>query len=224
MVLHYIGVVGQFTGLSLNLKKTIAYSHWNKSYTLAGIRISNTPVKYLGAIVSAKDLSTANFKHLLQKARKITTKWSSRHLTIPAQVLVVKTFVFSTFIHICNCVYLITDQLQLLQSILNQFIWQGRNKICPTVMYAPVDQRGLNMINVKNVVHVLWVKWMDRLCKDAGSSWPRFAWEHLTNILAPRMIVGLTGIDENTLESLPKFYRAVVHSYCHAMSLFYAKN
>ncbi len=91
-------------------------------------------------------------------------------------------------------------------------------------MYAPVDRGGLNMINVKNVVHVLRVKWMDRLCKDAGSSWSRFAWAHLTNILAPKMITSLTGIDENTLSSLLKFYRAVVYSYCYVNCLFYTKN
>ncbi len=108
-VIYHIGVVGKFTGLSLNLNKTIAYSHQNKSYILAGIKISNTPVKYLGAIVSTGDQSKANFEHLLLKARKIATRWSSRHLTIPAWVLVAKTFVFSTFIHICNCVYLTTD-------------------------------------------------------------------------------------------------------------------
>lgn len=128
-VLHYIGIVGQFTGLTLNLQKTIACSHQNKSYILAGIGISNTPVKYLGAMVGAEDLSTANFEHLLWKARKIATKWCSRHLTIPAYVLVAKTFVFSTFIDVCNYVYLTIDQLQLLKSILNQFIWQGKNKI-----------------------------------------------------------------------------------------------
>ncbi len=38
------------------------------------------------------------------------------------------------------------------------------------------------------------------------------------------MITGLTSIDKNILEPLPKFYRAIVHSYCHVNSLFYAKN
>ena len=157
-------------------------------------------------VVGHGDQSKANFEHVLAKARNISHKWSSRNLSIPAQVLVVKTFIFSMFIHVCNCTFLHPDQLELLQKILNQFIWKGKNCISPRVMYAPVIHGGINMINVKNVVHSLMVKWMCCLLLDRGTSWSLHAWNKLTTVIPERLFTGLTAVDENDLKMLSPFY------------------
>ncbi len=67
-IIAHIKWVGKFTGLSLNLNKTIAYNHKHGSRIISGIKISNDPVKYLGALIGDGDLSSANFEHLLKKA------------------------------------------------------------------------------------------------------------------------------------------------------------
>ncbi len=80
-----------------------------------------------------------------------------------------KTFIFSLFVHILNCVYISSEQLDLLQKILNNFLWRGRNKIKTSVSMSPETNGGINMIHVKNIVHCLWVKWVNHLCQDVGS-------------------------------------------------------
>ncbi len=158
--------------------------------------MQNTLVKYLGIYVGSGDLSYLNFDLTLRKAQKIVSRWNKRNLTLPARVLVLKTFIFSTFIHVCNCSFITTAQVELLQKILNEFLWHGQNKIRPVVMYAPVSQGGLNMINIKNVLSTLHVKWIDRLCKDAGLSWLGIIWPKILDLIPPRLISGLTGITE----------------------------
>ncbi len=77
-------------------------------------------------------------------------------------------------------------------------------------MYAPVSQGGLNIINIKNVLSTLHVKWIHRLCKDAGLSWSRLIWPKILDLIPSRLISGLMGITEQTLQSLPPFYHSAL--------------
>ncbi len=168
-------MVGSFTGLQLNINKTIAFCpSVGKSCFVAGIEVGSCPVKYLGAYLGMGDLSKLNFERPLQNARSKLKKWGAQNLTLQAKVLVLKTFVFSLFTHMLNVVYISQEQLETIHKILNDFLWGGWNQIKHSVACSDVCKGGLNMINIKNTVHVLWLKWMDRLCKDVGSSWSHF--------------------------------------------------
>ena len=83
------------------------------------------------------------------------------------------------FTHILNCMTVKSNQIEIIQKMLNQFVWHGRNKICSAVALSPVDHSGLNMLNVKNVVYVLQVKWMNCLSLDCGLSWSRHIWKKI---------------------------------------------
>ncbi len=62
-ILDHIAWVGTFIGLSLNLSKTIAFYHKFDVLTeIAGITVSNKPVKYLGVHLGQGDLSMLNFE------------------------------------------------------------------------------------------------------------------------------------------------------------------
>ena len=62
-ILDHITWVGTFTGLSLNLLKTIAFYHKFDVLTeMAGITVGNKPVKYLGVHLGKGDLSVLNFE------------------------------------------------------------------------------------------------------------------------------------------------------------------
>ena len=150
--------------------------------------MQNTPVKYLGTFVGSGNLSKLNFELTLRKACRITSHWSKRNLTLPARVLICKTFIFSTFVHVCNCSYITTAQVKLLQKVLNEFLWRGQR---PVIMYTPVSHGGLNMINIKNVISMLHVRWMDRLCYDAGTSWSRIIWPKVQMVILGHLISGL---------------------------------
>ena len=70
-IIKHISYVGSFTGLSLNLEKTIVFNHKiNGKHIIHGITMSNTPVKYLGAFLGQGDLSKLNFEKPLQNAHR----------------------------------------------------------------------------------------------------------------------------------------------------------
>ena len=70
-MINHIQWVGTFTGLNLNLNKTIAFYPKNKLNMTYhhGVCASGTLVKYLGAYLGSGDLSHMNFEATLKKAR-----------------------------------------------------------------------------------------------------------------------------------------------------------
>ncbi len=79
------------------------------------------------------------------------------------------------------------------------------------------------MINIKNVLSTLHVKWIDRLCKDV-LSWLRLIWPKILGLIPPTLISGLTGITEQTLQSLSPFYCSAFQSFVYVYDLFYSQN
>ncbi len=80
------------------------------------------------------------------------------------------------------------------------------------------------MLHVKNVLHSLWVKWMQHLSNDLGLSWSRFIWPKLSALYLPELIGGMRGVQELDLHTLPPFYAGMVRSFCRVNNLFYKKN
>ena len=63
-----------FTGLQLNLSKTLVYApHVRMDRLVAGVTVTNRPVKYLGAYLG-KDGDTQSFGIALLKMHKIAQK------------------------------------------------------------------------------------------------------------------------------------------------------
>ena len=62
-VLAHIDWVGSFTGLKLNLDKTIAFdSRAQGKLKVSGVEIRCAPVKYLGTYLGLGDMSHLNFE------------------------------------------------------------------------------------------------------------------------------------------------------------------
>ncbi len=153
--------VGTFTGLHLNLSKTIAFAMAGGKRIVASIEVDSRPVKYLGAFLGLEDLLEMNFNKPLSKAQNNSQSWNKRNLTLFARVLVSKTFIVSIFIHTLNSVFVHTHQIKLIQQLLNIFLWRERPRIHQSTACMPLIDGGLNMMHVKNVVHGLWVKWFE---------------------------------------------------------------
>ena len=72
-IIRHIQMVRKYTGLNFNLDKTVAFSHHQKiPISITGVLAHSAPVKYLGVIVGAGDLTMQNFTHVLEKACLVT--------------------------------------------------------------------------------------------------------------------------------------------------------
>ncbi len=84
-VIEHINMVGTYTGLSLNLSKTIAFCHKQKTdLKVGGVLVRNALVKYLGVYLGTGDLTTKNFEKPLSVAHDKISKWNKRHLALKA--------------------------------------------------------------------------------------------------------------------------------------------
>ncbi len=80
-----IQTVGAYTGLHLNISKTIAFSCVaTDKYYIEGIQVACKPVKYLGAFLGYGDLTKLNFEIPLKKVQNKIQYWNKHHLTLPA--------------------------------------------------------------------------------------------------------------------------------------------
>ena len=137
---------------------TIAYAFGNR-IIVDGVVVNSKPMKYLGAFLGLGDLSGPNFDKPLKNAWNNLQSWNKRHLTLPARVVIAKTFIARLFVHILNTVHIQTHQIQIIQNMLNDFLWHGRARIKQSVLCVLLGDGGLNMLHIKNLVHSLRVKW-----------------------------------------------------------------
>ncbi len=77
------------------------------------------------------------------------------------------------------------------------------------------------MIHIKNTVHALKVKWMHCLCKDAGSSWSRFAWPEIATVIPEQLWTGLCSVPEMQIAHLDPFYAHMLRSFAMTNNLMY---
>ena len=135
-----------------------------------------------------------------------------------------RLFIFSIFVHLLNCVFLTNTQIEVIQKLLLDFLWKGKARLKMTTIMPPPSQGGLKMLHVKNVLHVLHVKWMKCLSTDLGLSWSRFIWPEIVTIYPPELYGGMRQVLESDLCVLPNFYAGVILSYCWVNDLFYKNN
>ena len=123
-VLKHIQWVGTFTGLELNLQKTVAFiSAAMTEKIVAAVSVRSVLVKYLGAFLGQGDLSKLNFKAPLKKACAVISKWKNRYMTLDARILILKVYVFSVFTHILNVTFITAAKIDLIQKMISEFIW-----------------------------------------------------------------------------------------------------
>ena len=115
---------------------------------VAGVQVCNAPVEYLGAYLGMGDLTSLNFEQPLRVAWNKIWYWNKQNLSLFAHVTVLKTFVFSLFVHVLNCVWITPLQLDIIQKMLNDFLWKGLNKVKQSTAYANLDHGGLKMIHI----------------------------------------------------------------------------
>ncbi len=76
-VLKDIGTYGQYTGLTLNLDKTMVFdSRAQNKYKYCGVTVTNKPMKYLGMHLGVGEASVElNLQKAIEKMRTVAAQW-----------------------------------------------------------------------------------------------------------------------------------------------------
>lgn len=62
------------------------------------------------------------------------------------------------------------------------------------------------------------------MCSDIGSSWSRYIWWKVENIIPFQLIASARAVNKNLLNMLPTFYAAILRLYVTVNDLFYENN
>ena len=62
---------------------------------------------------------------------------------------------------------------------------------------------------------------MHYICKDAGSSWSRFIWPQISEVIPEQLWTGLWSMTEKNLAALDPFYVAIIQLYALTNNLMY---
>ncbi len=90
------------------------------------------------------------------------------------------------------------------------FLWKGRGKIKLSTMISPLENGGLKILHIKNVVHNLRVKWMARLSLDRGFTWLRMIWLKIIAKIPSILLQGLRHVPELCLQEMDPFYAQIL--------------
>ena len=220
---------GEVAGLKLNLGKTEALllnSHQsNIGYEDLNLSWTYGPTKCLGIYVGGdkSERDNLNWSGRVDALERVLQTWKSRDLTLFGKITLIKTLGIPKLIFAAtNCT--IPDKiLKNIEKILFSFIWGKRDRIRRKVLYGPIKNGGLNMVDIKSKFEAVKASWLNQIIEDNGTSNWSFIPNALINNIGREVCLNLWHSKINTipiLQNLPEFYQEVLQSFSNATHNF----
>ena len=172
-------VFGTYSGLRMNTEKTQIVWIGKKRGSKEKLNITEklswgaTDFKLLGIQMSVNinSIVNVNYDHEIESLSNRLEHWKKQYLTPYGKIAVIKTFIFSKFIHLITSIPSPSDiMLRKLNSILFKFIWDGKpDKIKRCVITSNLEQGGLKMINLSTFISSLKLSWIKRFLEPEDS-------------------------------------------------------
>ncbi len=147
-VIELIQQCRRYTGLTLNLQKTVVFTTQQEVPKKAqGILVMHDLVKYLGTYLGiSTQPEERNFEHILRNFKAVASKWQSHALTLPAQIVVMRSLILSVATHILSMVYITPEHLSVLQKFSNDFLWREHNHLQEKLMQVYITPEHLSVL------------------------------------------------------------------------------
>ena len=176
----------RYAGLKLNVHKTEATILYNDGTiirdTKLGIKWNEDPFKTLGIWFSldSQEMIEINITNKLRKISSLLNVWSGRCLSLKGKITVLKTLIMPHILHIASVLYISEDVIKKLDKLFFDFLWSARKHgISKNVLVQPIEDGGLKMINIRNMIMANKIMWIKRLLNEQKSKWKLFSWKLL---------------------------------------------
>ncbi len=97
--------------------------------------------------------------------------------------------------------------------MLNEFLWQGKNKIPQQIFCQDFTVGGLRMLRVRDSVLKLRIKWFRWLWSNKGASWSTFIWPQVLTALPSALMLGMSFVSNAWIKNIDPFYQDAIWSY-----------
>ena len=215
-LLSSIDRFGNLSGLRINLEKTELLkigSLKDDNKSVCQITPTDIPVKILGIFIGhdkAKcyDLNT---KTRLSKLKDKLDIWSARDLTLRGKVLILKSLGISQITHLMSMICLKHETLKETQKLSYAFVWNRKpEKIKRSVIIAPKEKGGVDMVNVFDKDKASKICWIKRFFDDNNSPWkeiPKYYFDQMGGL----EYMLQCNLDETSFpHGFPEFYKQAV--------------
>ena len=169
------------SGLKLNVEKTEAMwigsfkSHVDMPF---GVNWQKC-VKVLGVFITydVQLLVEKNFKQRLKNVKNTINSWKIhvRGLSIYGKVNIVKSILFPKMIYPSPILCTPVEIIKVFQTLIFNFLWNGKDKVIRLSTYAPYEFGGLKMIDYDSMVKALRSSWLKRIFdKNCNGFWKSY--------------------------------------------------
>jgi hypothetical protein len=159
-VLNILEIFRQYSSLRINVKKSEA--GWLVSYKkndfikqegLKYIDFDSSGIKILGVyFTNNKQLDYKNnLERVLINFKTTLNIWRSRNLTLIGKIQILKSLALPKLYYVCSKKYISNDYIQSVESLMKDFIWNGRRpKIKHSTLIGDYLQGGLGLPDFKS--------------------------------------------------------------------------
>ncbi len=157
--MNVIDVFSSASGSKINKGKSqIKYlGKWkDRVDTPLGLSLCSGPMTLLGMSFGNKDDGETNWEIRLAKVLTKLNLWKLRKLSFSGKVLVIKSDIVPTLLHVAYIFPMPTLTCFKLQKALFNFMWGGYEYIKREMMYQPIERGGKDMPNLRLRLNVLF--------------------------------------------------------------------
>ena len=182
-VLEMLEQFKAFSGLKLNLEKTIAKcigSLEGKKYETLGLKWIDGPISTLGITISnnAQFILDNVFYHKLKTFGNILNMWNCRGLSLKGRVTILKSLALPKLLYPMSVLPIPTDVVDLVDNMIIDFIWNKRKpKIKKDVIIQSIENGGIKAPRFATMVEANRLSWIRRLMSDTNAKWKQILHE-----------------------------------------------
>ena len=140
-----------------------------------GCKVGVWPMTYLGMPVSTSKITKARFNFVVEKAKRRLSSWKCDALSSGGKAVILNSSLSSTPMYMMGVYLLYEGNYQALDSVRNNFFWQGTNKkrkyhmLKWEALIRPKAFGGVDFLDIRSMNICLLVKWIIRLEKSDDS-------------------------------------------------------
>lgn len=171
-LLSFLQEFSSWSGLTINRRKSMILFPQTRSDPpdqIDGIPVVQR-VKILGIWFSANNTESENynwnFRPQLLKIRGVCDAWGLRNISIKGKVTIVNSLLVSLLQYPCSSIFTPGTVFKEYKRLITNFVWNGkRPKVAYDTLTLPIDQGGLNLMDLETRVRVALLQWIRRFIR-----------------------------------------------------------
>ena len=147
-----------------------------------------------------------SFSQTLKSIKESTSVWKWRGLSLLGRILLVKTFAIPKLVFRASVIPLSKDLIKEANSVLYNFIWNGKDKVKRLALISDIEMGGLKMLDIQFMICAKRVTCLKKLLEDYSSPWKTI----LDKLLLPvggRFVLHCNFQTSKLKISLPAYYK-----------------